>query len=312
MQLLNSIPEQVLVALMVSALLAVLGILWRASRMRLSSYAARPTPRWDVRLNRAYAGRAEVIRRVQAEPEIEVLNAASPLDAEQNQYAEVQRQLLASEGKPNDLHGLMSGIPDWDCDRIRLRVIPVDYASVLSLRKHGERPAVLSASAVILCPETRQILLHRRSPESATYPEALHTIGGAYQPSTGIRASTDHRSLLATLEREVLEESGLRISVSDAPTMVLAREIDTGFVQLVVLGATVRREQIQHLEDSWEGDVTLFGVDQVPDLVLHQLTPSGALHVMAWLAFGAPGLGINRRIAGASPRRLFANLLQRI
>ncbi|GMV39811.1 MAG: hypothetical protein AMXMBFR64_15270 [Myxococcales bacterium] len=225
----------------------------------------------------------------QAPPEIETAAAR-------------KRQALET----NDMHALLDGAPALDAEPVSLFYETLDFATVQALRESGVRPRLLSASAVVLHPSEPALLLHERSLESATYPRAFHTMGGAFQPETGRRSGD--RSLEDTILRELHEESRLW-PVREAWPVVMTEEIPTGFVQYVALG--VRATTCTPVEN-WEGKGRWIPFDALEPWLLRakKWVPSGKLHVLLWLAAGAPGAR-DARFGGRDAHGLLAHVLER-
>lgn len=87
--------------------------------------------------------------------------------------------------------------------------------------------------------------------------------------------------------REVQEETQIRI-IPDAWPVIAAEESTTGFIQYVFLGV---RTPTLKFRENWEGKLRWLAFKDLE----HQLTckeqwvPSGKLHLLLWLAAGAPG-----------------------
>jgi hypothetical protein len=180
----------------------------------------------------------------------------------------------------NDPHALVDGPIALDHEPICLNYVRCDYATVQALRETGARPAALSASAVIVLPPDA-LLVHMRAPGSATYPNCLHTIGGAFQPNSRDTIFED------ALVREIYEESKVLVEHGDWP-VVLTEEVTTGFVQYVALGVRAARDR---REANWEGRLRAVPFHALEQELVTQRrwVPSGKLHILLWLAAGAPG-----------------------
>lgn len=215
----------------------------------------------------------------------------------------------------NEVHALAS---DWDGSDVDcIRAESCDFADVLALREQSAilrkpPPAVISAGAVVICPEARSLIVHRRSSTSATYPNALHIMGGAYKPPVqykNIDSPGDRSSLEFTMIREVFEESGLIIRRYDEPICV-AKEIDTGFIQYVYLGVRITASQFGQLSQNSEGDLVKVSFDELRKALgdTHQWAPTGRAQILMWLGLGAPGAGWNAKFDGHTAQEIFKSL----
>jgi hypothetical protein len=89
--------------------------------------------------------------------------------------------------------------------------------------------------------------------------------------------------------------------------MIAAKELSTGFVQLVFLGFAAKASALKQLDGNWEGNPLLFPFDSVPGLLLksEDWVPSGKAHLLAWLALGAPNAGPSPKFGKLTPGELF-------
>lgn len=222
---------------------------------------------------------------------------------------------LRERDAPNDPHGILCAPVAWMDDPVRFTFQRADYAQLRALREaaaaqSGTPPQVLSANALIVCPEDRVVMLHRRSPASATYPNCLHTVGGAYWPPGTEGRSGDGNSLRRTVLREVLEETHANIALDKATPMVIMEEVRTGFVQVAYLGCVISAAMRQDIEENAEGHVVWIGYDDLERRLREDTTwvPTGKAGVLAWLAMAAPGAGHRPRFGKLSPTQLFKRL----
>jgi hypothetical protein len=216
---------------------------------------------------------------------------------------------------PNDPHALLYREPNWKDNPPTLHVDTLDFAAVRALRNPALNPPappqIISANALLLCRDRRELILHRRAEDSDTYPNALHTVGGAYWPPNVDGREADRLRLRNTALREVLEETEAALSLGDDPPMVVLRELRTGFVQLAFLGVNVSAVEAQRMTANREGSMTYVGFDELPSRLRHDASwvPTGKAAVLAWLAQGAPGAGKRPRFGGLRPTELFTQLV---
>ena len=156
------------------------------------------------------------------------LEGPFPLSPAQEGFAAEMRKLFAADdGKVNDPHAVLKVQPEWKDDPLHFHVYSLDYVALEALRNdelsNDIRPLVLSANVLLICRENREIILHRRAPDSRTYPCALHTIGGAYWPPDVDGREGDRLSLRRTAAREAGEESDvfLRKALLPMSTMTI-------------------------------------------------------------------------------------------
>lgn len=265
---------------------------------------------WVPRLNHCFRGEAEVYGPYRHEPLIKI-NGRFPLTPQQENFAENQKKLIAAENKSNDPHAILSSDPKWMDDPLIFNALSLDFAAVRTLRNREYNddpyPPVLSANALLICKQTREIVLHRRSDDSDTYHNALHTIGGAYWPPDFGGREGDHFRLRRTAVREAGEESDAVFIIGKQHPMVVLREIKTGFVQLAFLGVDIPPDEIRNLRPSREGSICLVSYDDLPNLLRHEKdwNPTGKAAILAWLALGAPNGGWNSQFGNIKPAKLF-------
>ena len=165
-------------------------------------------PRQDIeklrlQLSHHFKDKVEIYCFNKFEPKIHVKGKHS-LTTEQLAKAIEIKQQLDTIGHPNDPHALLANNPLWASDPVNFEVTTLDYSEVCALRQDGLSPQIVSAGGVLLCREKEELILHRRGREGdvATYPDALHILGGAYMPD-GIGVSPDRSGLRSTAVREI-------------------------------------------------------------------------------------------------------------
>jgi len=90
----------------------------------------------------------------------------------------------------------------------------IEYNKVLVLCNEGELPQVITANVLVVCKETRQVLIHKRSFKSKHYPNVLSNFGGSFMPETKIIKDNSRiydKNLFATAAREFHEETRIKI-----------------------------------------------------------------------------------------------------
>lgn len=241
------------------------------------------------------------------EPALQVL-PRQELDPALRELAAGRRENLRGVA-PNDPHALVVNEVKWNDDPPLFQLRPIDFAELCVLRAapEGHRPRVLSANALVVCADTRSILLHRRSDTSATYPSCLHTIGGGYWPPGVDGREGDGQKIRHTAVREVYEETRATIVIKDATPKVILQELHTGFVQVAFLGCAIDAEARRHIQHNAEGSVVWLGFDELEERLVDDpdWVPTAKAAVLAWLAMAAPGAGKNPRFGKHQPRELF-------
>ncbi|HEX7243801.1 MAG TPA: NUDIX domain-containing protein [Longimicrobiaceae bacterium] len=266
-----------------------------------------PVPRWDAAIERAVPD-IRIHGVVTAEPQIRLLGRVDLSGEEAAEAAAIRAEL-----EINDPHAMLVEPPQVHLDPVQLRARTLDYAELEALRRRDRHGPVVTAGAVVVCPEKRVVVLHHRSRDSRTFPDHLHVIGGSYQPPVRDKGVDDHLSLRSAAQREVQEEIGAVITLDNNPPMLLAEERSERFFQCIVLGAQISASQLSRLRQNWEAE----GLVQVPYDQLQKLlvsppvpwVPTGKGHVLAWLAHGAPGAGRRAKFAGRSAAEVFGQVL---
>lgn len=248
------------------------------------------------------------------EPALRIL-PRHPLGAGARELADRRREQLRNVA-PNDPHALVVNAVMWADDPPSFHLRPIDYAELCALRalpEDGHPPRVLSANALVVCAETRSILLHRRAETSATYPSCLHTIGGGYWPPGIDGREGDGQHIRHTAVREVYEETRAAILIKDATPKVILEELSTGFVQVAFLGCAIDAEGRRHIQHNAEGSVVWLGFDELEERLVHDpdWVPTAKAAVLAWLAMAAPAAGKSPRFGKKRPEELFEAVMGR-
>lgn len=264
-----------------------------------------PASHWLERVNAHFANELNVIGVRRHEPKLLQLGVHQ-LSPEEERLATRYRRSL----QLNDPVAVLHGTPSWNDDPMSFSFTSTDYAAVCALDKLGRRPTILSASALLYCHDTNELVLHRRSDVSRDYPRCIHTFGGAYVPPGAHGQDYDHLSLVRTVRRETMEESGIGFEISNVPTLLVGRELRVGFVHLALLGVSVSRSTLATAVSNREGAISLIRTDDL----LRRLrdsdwAPPGKAQVLCWLALGAP-VGRRRvRFGKYSGQELFRQFL---
>lgn len=264
-----------------------------------------PSPHWMPRLNAYFKGEVQVFCQIAREP---IIKIEGPYKLSQDLLADAdgEKAKIAAEGRPNDPHAILVGEPQWLSDQPVLRAQTLDFAGVRAMRKCDLSPQVISASAVIVCQQARVLVVHERALDVDTFPGQFHTMGGAYLPPGAGGVDADRTSSRTTVLREVLEEAQLSLSGDQFPPMMMAKELETGFIQTVFLGFNITPRMLDDIVGNWEGTPHCVPFDKIlPFLNDSRVVPSGKAHLLAWLALGAPNAGASPPFGGLTPRQIF-------
>lgn len=196
---------------------------------------------------------------------------------------------LARNNFPNDPCAVLSSEPAWSDDPLCLYYKTALYSEVQALRQFNELARLISANAVLYCEEVRQVLIHRRSPQSADFSNTLHTFGGAFMPPN-VDSRGDINGLRECLRREVAEETGISITVPHSTPFAVIDEIALNFVQISYLGINISSQQLEDMRPNWEGTIVKIPFDELLARLqrVEEWTPSGWLDIVLWLALDAP------------------------
>ncbi|MCU6432716.1 NUDIX domain-containing protein [Undibacterium sp. Jales W-56] len=224
----------------------------------------------------------ELIDFLATPPKVRIKGRAT-LSAAQIAASQHHARQLAATGKPDDTHLMVtSAALNSSC----LEVEAIQFSEICSLRSEGRKPAILSANALLVCEQTQELILLRRSGTVATHPHHWHVTGGAMHPQ--LDRYQGELDLLKTMQREVQEETQLRIDLSDRPLLSLVKENTTGFIQCAAIGVNVNRQSLEGMQSNWEGQAVRIAFKDLAACLQTPLwVPSGKAHVLCWLALRA-------------------------
>lgn len=210
----------------------------------------------------------------------------------------------------NDPHALLIAQPELMANRLEFDVVSCLYEDIDWMRKSKkELPYVLSGNGLVVRPAHRELMLHRRANNVATYKEKLHTLGGGYAPPNVGRIAD--RTLYNTILREIEEEVNIRLHEEPYRPEYLLFETRTGFVQYLVIGLTKGDCDIKNLEA--EGKAVPLPFDRLEDRLLDTMAwvPTGYAAVLIWLALQCPGAE-GARFNGKKPGDLFNSAIAEV
>ena len=215
-----------------------------------------------------------------------------------------ERARLSAPGRYNERQAVFAG--EFDPHAVsELPFYDAEYALITSLRAVGEAPFVLSASILLVCDETREIFVQRRSNFCDAAAGLLHTVSGAQKYPLSHDGDV---ALLETARREVREETGLTLVPDPGVPLMLIRERMAWSFQFLVAGARITRSQAERMSTSVEGDIVAIGFDALESLLSEPLdwAATGFFHVLVWLALDGKGRTFGGKTAGALVDRAFA------
>lgn len=266
---------------------------------------------WISRLNDFSKEEMQIYCQNKKEPTISIAGPYN-LTKAQTDAAKKHRLRLKKIKRPNDPHAIMVNDPIWNTEPVNIEAKTLDFAAVCALREEKVKPQILSSSAIIVCEEEKQLILHVRAEEVATYPGCLHALGGAYIPPGFGGVDSDRDGLASTKNREIHEEAQLALSSDVEPPMMLSKELSTGFIQLVFLGHNISAKAAKRLKGNWEGEIVYVPFDLLPIILENpKWVPTGKAHVLAWLALDTPGCSRKPKFKGLKAFQLFDKIVNK-
>jgi len=268
----------------------------------------------------AYFGRKiEIKCQVFQSPKIEIVgDCCHDFSDEEKEEVIRERDELNRGGRPNDMHAILVEEPKWNLNPVVMRVKRVDYAGLTVLRKKGRLPVVVTANALVVCSDTGEVLLHKRS-KTETDPNVLHVFGGGYMPGDEMYDNESYRgsdglSLKSTVMREILEATTIGVEIKEGKDWPMVLVMDNScpgkpFVQLNYIFCDVSKKNINDgiknfdikkkskARDNytWEGDIEKYLFKELLKEVADdgvensKFALSGKAHILVWLALGCPG-----------------------
>ncbi|MEO7426116.1 MAG: NUDIX hydrolase [Fibrobacteria bacterium] len=260
-----------------------------------------PALDWVAKLNTVFKKEIELVL-LKAEPKVRIDGVLALTVEQAIRRAEIKDKLAINDGVV-----VLSKDPILTDTPVILNALTTDFAAVCTLDELGRRPVMISANAVVVCPDTKQIVLHRRSKVvSRDYPGALHTFGGAYMPQTARTNTEDQLSLVHTAHRELREESGFNFDLEIQPPLLLGRELRIGFLHVALLGVTISSKSLLLAKPNGEGEIVTIDWNELQKLLLDDSwVPAGRAQVLAWLAIGAPHSAGRATFNGMNGQKLF-------
>lgn len=266
-------------------------------------------PDFFNRINQVFASKVRLYRLLSQEPTLDDRGLLEVNDQVRKTAAHLRTEY-------NEPQALLDPLPDWGDDPPIWQIKKLKYAVAAAMRHLDQMPPVLSANTIIVCNDRKAIYVQRRWEVAERYQYMVHTFGGAYVSNIeGDTVEHDSGSLVRTAKREVFHESGgQHIDWAGGPMLVSA-ELSTGYIQLVLMGATITANQAKSMVANPEGKPLEIKCSELQDWILHktdQWVPTGLAHILCWLALGAPGSDGACWGRTESPRDIFRHVIDRI
>ena len=262
----------------------------------------------QAQINTYFAEKIDLIGFFEHEPSIEIMGPL-PFNVNERLASEIELTRLHRLAKQNECHAIVTSYKTIAKHSVHLQLQTLDFSNICALRSAGEKPAVLSASAILICNATEELIVHQRSANVATHPNHWHIFGGAFNPT--IDTLSQKASLRHTLQREVFEETRLTCSVPTNSVYTLSKEKTTGFIQWCLLGLPVEAAQLEQLQGNWEGNIRRVPFDQLANFLQNEnWVASGKANILSWLAIGAPHTKPHQKFDNKTASQLFNDLIK--
>jgi ADP-ribose pyrophosphatase YjhB (NUDIX family) len=232
------------------------------------------------------------------------------LDVKQKKASNTIKRSLKKANRPNDPCAVLVKSPDWDDEPLCFRYHTLFYSDIRALREVEIKPTIITANALLFSEEENCLLLHRRSQESDEFPYTLHTFGGVFMPH-GIGERSDIAGLKECVTREIHEETGLSIFITESTPIVTIDEFKINYIQVSYLGVNISASQMKDLRPNWEGTITKVSFDDLPQRLneFQAWTPTGWVDVLLWLALNTPNASRPMTFSGISAEELCHSLV---
>lgn len=269
--------------------------------------AGRVAPNWKRKLNSLFNQKLKAAKINGLLCEIPILKLAN---ISQTKKAPSQIDSVQNAPHTDDPHAFAGKIESgtW-------HYIPVKYSDINKERNSKKEKAqkVIYSTVLVICRETKEILLHKRG-SVTRYKDCFHVFGGGFMPEMDGYLHNDKDNLLKTAMREILEETGLTVQW-DKNVKLLHVETTAGGEELLFLGMNVTKENVEYIQkfhkETWEGKVETIKFDKFPGFLLaknKKWSEAGMVAILSWLALGAPGGEAETRFGKETPQELFSRV----
>ncbi|MCL1095853.1 hypothetical protein [Shewanella kaireitica] len=222
---------------------------------------------------------------------------------------------LKNAKRPNDPCAVLPEKLNWEDNPLTLRFKSIWYSELCALRedKNTPTPTLITANAVLYSEDEQCLLVHRRSGLSDLFPNTLSSFGGAFMPNgLGDRFDSD---LLATVQREVSEESSLwtQISQDNTPSVVI-NEHSMNSLEVTYLGVNISKEQLAKMDPNWEGSLVKLRFDELGDELadVSAWVITGWVSILLWLSTGIPNSQSQIKFSGKAPIELCDEIINNL
>ncbi len=272
---------------------------------------------------------AVLIGFTSALPKLNTLNEEYKIDIKDKELLEKMYKLSKIKEKTlrhNEIQTILH--KDVDVTTIHnlneIDVLHLKYSYVSAIRKtitsldkyRRKSPQVITAGTLLVCPKKRQIVVQHRQ-DTETHPDHYHTFGGAYRKTeffkgTDFNIANDRNSLKFTLVREVFEETNIILNKDNIyDEYCVVRQNDDGYIQFYSICAKITSADMDNLQGIDEGNVVIIDFDDLEEELMEKdWVPSGKMHILIWLAFGAPYTGYFERFGCLSAKKLYEKVIQ--
>ena len=233
-----------------------------------------------------FKNKSKFIRILFEEPKIKISDETFFAPIRDTKY----KKIIEAKEQDNDPHAVFKSTNDinWNDNPPVIYYQTILYSQLLALHNQNIKPIMISCGALLISNETEELILHRRSSSSRTYPNKQHIFGGVMLGQT--QMARYDKSCWETAKREIKEEIGIELQNGKYPIYV-GEELDTNFLQIVFLGVPISKKQLNSVVLNWEGEITRVPFDKIQHCFINHndYVPTALMHIRCWLDLGAPG-----------------------
>ncbi len=183
---------------------------------------------------------------------------------------------------------------------LSLKCHKTDYAACQTVRLDGNKEfQLITGNALVWCEKANKVVFQKRKTKDVDwYPGAYSIWGGGFLPDSINDKNSDRNSILRTIQREFMEETG-KVShlknLESSPILVtkehISGEYKTGSLQFNSLGALLSESALDMLEPAWEGSVDYCDKSELSaHFENHNWTPFAVASILIWLNLTDKGL----------------------
>ncbi len=232
-------------------------------------------------LNRLDAEHIQLVALWRQEPVLEKVGELRVPDSLQAAYQQQCKALTINE-PVCVLAALPKADPSGTASHRLLTYLESDYATIMTLRRAGQRPMLIAATCMVMDVHQQQFLFQQRSSKNHLYPGYLSVFGG------GIHPQQDGAQASQGALRELQEESGHNGHIPPSAWWCLTQEPDNGAVQLTCMPTYINISEHPQFDEA-EGKVVRLdwhALQRERQQPLQHWTPLAHLLVEAWFRVG--------------------------